>query len=61
MYRYICDRLDSKNIIYLNRPKHTHSVAKELIKVGYLAKISDNEAISEACENLSRYFHKDYF
>ena len=57
-YAYLLANASKKNIIYLNRPKNTHDVARGLI--AYLPEIEDEE-IQKACNDLGVYLNKDYF
>ncbi len=55
---YVMEYAGRKNIIYLNRPKNTHDVARRLI-----ARLPDinSDQIQKACKDLGEYLHKDYF
>lgn len=57
-YAYLLKHAGKKNIIYLNRPKNTHDVARELIT--FLPEI-ENYEIQKACNDLGAYLNKDYF
>lgn len=57
-YVYVLEHAGKKNIIYLNRPKNTHDVARGLI--ARLPEIEDEE-IQKACNDLGEYLNKDYF
>jgi len=57
-YAYLLEHAGKKNIIYLNRPKNTHDIARGLI--AYLPEIEDDE-IQKACNDLGTYLNKDYF
>lgn len=57
-YAYLLHHASKKNIIYLNRPKNTHDIARKLIAL--LPNIEDEEII-KACNDISEYLSKDYF
>ncbi len=57
-YKYLLEHAGKKNIIYVNRPKNTHDVARKLIAT--LPELKD-ERILKACKDLGAYLNKDYF
>lgn len=55
---YLLEWAGRKNIVYVNRPKNTHDIAKRL-----LANLPDldSDLIQKACKDLGEYLNKDYF
>lgn len=56
-YEYIIENSSSKNLIYLNRPKH---IKDELSKIEKYLPINSNNNIEKICKTLEDYVSKDY-
>ncbi len=56
-YEYIIQNASSKNLIYLNRPKH---IKDELLKMEKYLPNNTNDSIEKICKTLEDYVGKDY-
>lgn len=56
-YEYIIQNGASKNLIYLNRPKH---IKDELLKMEKFLSNNSNNNIEKICKTLEDYINKDY-
>lgn len=56
-YEYIIQNASSKNLIYLNRPKH---IKDELLKMEKFLPNNTDDSIEKICKTLEDYVGKDY-
>lgn len=56
-YEFIIENAASKNLIYINRPKH---IKEELIKIEKFLPIIVNDNIEKICKTLEDYVDKEY-